>query len=393
MGKDNPRVLPVSKKIWDGIKDYLKDWRNLLGHALLGIVFVVLAIWVPINIWVKLGIIACLVAFNIFRMRRKARKAACKDIAEDTNSSFKDLRIVDNFYQTSAFFPMPIVLVSTLTEDNKTSIGSYSLCFPYYIAGKDYYAMLLECRNSSNTAQNILRSGKCALNFIEDSPADFKEAVRLGFPGETSEEKMAKCAFEMEEGLACKDGSIRPLIVKKAFQVFECTWQSELENAYEDSEKVGQLEGVEPPYRNFNGITSRFGCHFILKIDKILMKERQYNAIVNGVKAGGFPRVPVDYGYRDSTHFWYTRFQRPIAQPIPSGKEMNVDAVLFAANRVDPSIQFTKEACQTLVKVPRVFLRVVLQGCVDWAKENNVFLIDESHMKLINDKRRSEKNR
>ena len=66
MGKDNPRVLPVSKKIWDGIKDYLKDWRNLLGHALLGIVFVVLAIWVPINIWVKLGIIACLVAFNIF---------------------------------------------------------------------------------------------------------------------------------------------------------------------------------------------------------------------------------------------------------------------------------------------------------------------------------------
>ena len=31
-------------------------------------------------------------------------------------SSFKDLRIVDNFYQTSAFFPMPTLLISTLDE-------------------------------------------------------------------------------------------------------------------------------------------------------------------------------------------------------------------------------------------------------------------------------------
>ena len=110
-------------------------------------------------------------------------------------SSFKDLRIVDNFYQTSAFFPMPTVLISTLAETGETSIGSYSLCFPYYVAGKDYYAMLLECRNSSNTAQNLLRGGTCALSFIEDSHAAFKEAVRLGFPGETSTEKMKNCRF------------------------------------------------------------------------------------------------------------------------------------------------------------------------------------------------------
>lgn len=45
-------------------------------------------------------------------------------------SSFKDLRIVDNFYQTSAFFPMPTVLVGTLDSEGRTSLGSYSLCFP-----------------------------------------------------------------------------------------------------------------------------------------------------------------------------------------------------------------------------------------------------------------------
>ena len=89
-------------------------------------------------------------------------------------SSFKDLRVVDNFYQTSLFFPMPTVLVSTLTEDGKTTVGPYSLVQPYYVAGKEYYAMLLNARNSSNTAQNILRNGKCAINFVTDDRKTFK---------------------------------------------------------------------------------------------------------------------------------------------------------------------------------------------------------------------------
>ena len=80
-------------------------------------------------------------------------------------SSFKDLRIVDNFYQTSSFFPMPTLLISTLDEEGNTTCGAYSLCFPYYIAGKDYYTMILECRNSSNTAQNILRTKNVLLTF------------------------------------------------------------------------------------------------------------------------------------------------------------------------------------------------------------------------------------
>ncbi len=308
-------------------------------------------------------------------------------------SSFKDLRIVDNFYQTSAFFPMPTVLVSTLAEDGTTSIGTYSLCFPYYIAGKDYYAMLLECRNSSNTAQNILRSKTCALNFIEDSREDFKEAVRLGFPGETAAEKMEHCRFTLEKGIAATDKTKRPLIISNAYQVFECTWLSDLEGAGEDRKKIGQLEGIEPPYRNFNGITSRFGAHFILRIDKILMKQKQYDAIMNGVKASAFPRVPVDYGYRDSTNFWYTKFRRPRAVKIPAGKEADLTSVVYAANRMDAEVKFTEEACRKLVRVPRIFLKTALQGCIDWAKENGVTMITEEHMQTIQDKRAKEKSK
>ena len=44
-----------------------------------------------------------------------------------------------------------------------------------------------------------------------------------------------------------------------------------------------------------------------------------------------------------------------------------------------------------LVKVPRVFLKLVLNGCVKYAKENNITCIDEKVMKEINDRRRQEK--
>ena len=58
----------------------------------------------------------------------------------------------------------------------------------------------------------------------------------------------------------------------------------------------------KPPYHDFNGITTKFGCHFILKIDRILMKKKYSDAIINGVTAKDFPPLPVDYGYRDVAH-------------------------------------------------------------------------------------------
>ena len=300
---------------------------------------------------------------------------------------FKDLRIVDNFYQTSAFFPMPTILVGTVSPEGKTNLGAYSLCFPYYVAGKDYYAMLLECRNSSNTAQNLLRSKKCSLNFITDERKYFKEAVRLGFPGETTQEKMKNCLFTLKNSALGKD---RPQIIAEAFQVFECTWDDSLEKAFKD--KAGLLEGYPPPYRNFNGITSKFGAHFVLKIDKILIKPRYYDAIVNGVKANGFPAGPVDYGYRDSTNFWYSRFKKPVPEKVQV-KEGDVNSVIYAAKRIDPAVKFTDGACAKLTKIPRIFLKAALTQMVQIAKEEGISLIDEAALEKINDKRRKEKKK
>lgn len=307
-------------------------------------------------------------------------------------SSFENLRVVDNFYQTSLFFPMPTVVISTLCEDGSTSLGPYSLVQPYYVAGKDYYAMLLECRNSSNTAQNILRTGKCALNFITDEPKYFKECVKLSWPGDKPEEKMPKCQFKLETSMIEEENpeDKRPMVLSEAFQVIECTWMRTLDGA--DKDQPGQLNGYEGPYHDFNGITSQFGAHFILRVDKILMKKKYADAIINGVRAKDFPPIPVDYGYRDSKNFWYHKHNRMRAELLQM-RQASLESVRYAADRADDKVKFTDEALMTILGVPRVFLSVVLKGCVAWAKENNVELITAEHMQIINDKRAKEKNK
>ena len=307
-------------------------------------------------------------------------------------SSFENLRIVANFYQTSLFFPMPTVLISTLTESGMTTLGPYSLVQPYYVAGKDYYAMLLQCRNSSNTAQNILRTGKCAINFIDDNPATFKEAVKLSWPGDKPEEKMPKVNFRLEKSMIeeLDPADIRPQVLTDAIEVIECTWMRELDGAASD--QPGCLTGYEPPYHDFNGITSKFGAHFILRIDKILMKKKYSDAIINGVKASDFPKLPVDYGYRDSKNFWFHRAAWRMRSELLAIRKQTLESVRYAADRADDKVKFTDDALQTILNVPRVFLPLVLKGCVDWAKENNVTLITAEHMKIINDKRAKEKN-
>ena len=159
-----------------------------------------------------------------------------------------------------------------------------------------------------------------------------------------------------------------------------------------ENDKPGNLDGYEGPYHDFNGITSKFGAHFILRVDKILMKKKYRDAIINGVKAKDFPRLPVDYGYRDSKNFWFHRKSRMRAELLPMRKT-SLESVRYAADRIDDTIKFTDEALETILNVPRVFLSMVLKGCVECAKENNVNLITAEHMKIINDKRSKEKKK
>ena len=175
-----------------------------------------------------------------------------------------------------------------------------------------------------------------------------------------------------------------------AIEAIECTWMRELDGA--DKDRPGELGGYEGPYHDFNGITSKFGAHFILRVDKILMKKKYSDAIINGVRSKDFPPLPVDYGYRDSKNFWFHRKRRMRAELLQVRKA-SIESVRYAADRADDKVKFTDDALETILGVPRVFLSVVLKGCVSWAKENGVELITAEHMKIINDKRAKEKNK
>jgi hypothetical protein len=133
------------------------------------------------------------------------------------------------------------------------------------------------------------------------------------------------------------------------------------------------------------------GAHFILKIDKILVKEPHYSSIINGTKKRGFPKVPIDWGFRDNTKFWISPFRTPIIERLPFKEGNELEFIIYASDRIDPEVKFTEEACARLVRVPRVFLNTVLKGCVSWAKENSVTLITPEHMEQIQDKRSAEK--
>lgn len=254
-----------------------------------------------------------------------------------------------------------------------------------------FYAMILECRNTSNTCKGLLRYGKCTINFLPYTKKNFQSHVDLGFPGDTPEEKMKNFKFHLSDGMSKNDdpNGDYPKVITEALQVFECSWIKELDDASDDPILDDYSEFK---YHDFNGITSRFGAHFILKIDHILMKEKYYNSIINGVTASNFCPIATNWGYRDSKNFWCSPYKKPQAVGIPN-REVDLTSLRYAANRVDDKVKFTDDALKMLIKVPRPFLKLVLTGCVKWANENNCTLITKREMAIINDKRSKEKNR
>ena len=80
------------------------------------------------------------------------------------------------------------------------------------------------------------------------------------------------------------------------------------------------------------------------------------------------------------------------AELLPICKQ-SLDSVRYAADRADDKVKFTDDALEMILNVPRVFLPLVLKGCVTWVKENDCELITAKEMQIINDKRAKEKNK
>lgn len=70
--------------VFRGAKAYLSDWRNWVTHGLVGLGFLAIAIWAPVDWRIKLVVIAIVVTFNVIRMRRAAaKKVASAPVADE----------------------------------------------------------------------------------------------------------------------------------------------------------------------------------------------------------------------------------------------------------------------------------------------------------------------
>ncbi len=269
---------------------------------------------------------------------------------------FEDVPVLDNFYQTSAFFPMPVVLVATRADDGAANLGPYSLCFPHVISGR--HSMILIARGNSNTATNLRRDGLASLNFIPDDSRLLANCVLLGFPGESTTAKMKDSVFTL---VPSHRGPGFPPLVGEAVQSFECTW---------DRSTPHEINGLEH--------------HYVLTIDRILMHPPWRQALHDG---SHFPHLPVAYGYRDGASFWFSKAKTPWAVGVPKGKGLNAEGVKFDGDRIDPAVAFSLEAAAQLIDVPRIFLHTVLQGCVAAAKAAHVAMITPEFLATVRAKR------
>lgn len=66
-------------RIGKGLKAYLTDWKNLLGHALIGIILVVFTIWAPVPGWIRILVLLAVIGFNVWRMNRNKKDADAKE--------------------------------------------------------------------------------------------------------------------------------------------------------------------------------------------------------------------------------------------------------------------------------------------------------------------------
>lgn len=62
------------KKVFSAIIKYLSDWRNWLVHALVGIALLVAIIWVPVQWWIKIIALVCVITLNSIRMLLSAKR-------------------------------------------------------------------------------------------------------------------------------------------------------------------------------------------------------------------------------------------------------------------------------------------------------------------------------
>lgn len=279
--------------------------------------------------------------------------------------SFVDSPMRDNWYQRSSFYGSSFALITTVSESGLTNIGPYQLSAPFEVI--DRRSWMVISRPTSNTATNVKRTLKCAMNFVEYDEERIKTILEFGYPGQTTEEKMEYNTFELIDSPTPghESNDIYPKIIKDAFQVYECTL---------DVKRINE----NPILRD------AASAQLLLNIDNILVKE-SWMELIDG-SGDKMPHIPLTYGFRGASTFWFGDSLPAYKLPIPD-RGPKVEIVMYEANRLDDEVRFTLEACEQLTGIPPAFIITVLEGIIKVAKERDVTNIDEAFIIQINKER------
>lgn len=282
------------------------------------------------------------------------------------NEAFVDSPMRDNWYQTSSYYVSSFALITTVDEAGVTSIAPYQLTSPFEVINDRSFMVI--SRPTSNTTANVRRTKQCALNFVEFNRRQLKTILGLGYPGQTTAEKMKDNCFTLVDSptKGREPSATCPKIIKEAFQVYECTWEEERE--------------FESKF-----LQRSTSAHLVLRINNILLKETWKKNLEGG--GTRMPNMPITYGFRGGSKFWFAQPKPAFWLPIPTNKGPKYEVVLYEANRIDNDIKFTVEASKELTGIPRPFLRTALKGIVQTAKERGVTLVDRDFILALNKER------
>ncbi len=76
--------MRIFKAIWA----YLKDWKNLLTHGLIGAAILCAALFLPIKPFSRILILVVVIAFNLVRMRLDRKRKAARTSAVSQRNAY-----------------------------------------------------------------------------------------------------------------------------------------------------------------------------------------------------------------------------------------------------------------------------------------------------------------
>lgn len=59
----------IPKKVFNGLKTYLTDWKNLLTHGIVGVILLLFMLFAPIHPIYRIIILILVIIFNVIRMK------------------------------------------------------------------------------------------------------------------------------------------------------------------------------------------------------------------------------------------------------------------------------------------------------------------------------------